>query len=156
MGQAVMIGAAVAGTALQAAGQIGAGEAAAQAAQAERQQLERQAQLERTRAAQEEAARRADLTDTLASIAALRASRGLATSPTGQALVGGVLERAGRDIGIARLSGRLAEDTARMAAAQRGREAHWSRLGGWIGGAGSLLTGGAGLIRLTRRPPGAD
>jgi hypothetical protein len=166
MGDPVTIGLAlgaassvVAGGASIAQGQARA-DAAEARAEAEAQQREIQAENAQIAAAQEEAQRRRELNDTLDTIQAVRASRGLqSTSPTGQNLVRRNVRQGERNIATARFNRMQQASRARMAAdaaRTQGRiTSSAARTGGFLRAGSSLLSAGQSLSTLSQSPPGA-
>ena len=134
-----------ASTALSAGSQIMMGREQSKAAAFEAEQLRTQEQNYRTAAAQDEAARRTELTNNLETIEAIRAGRGVGSaSPTGQVIEQNVTAAEERDIGIAKLNYLQRADLARRAAILSEGRAKTSLLASYLG-AGATV--GEGVYR---------
>ncbi len=119
-------------------GSIMAGREQARSEAFRAQQLDQQQKQLQIRAAQEEATRRQSLTSNLQSVEAIRAGRGLGTSPTGVAALRAIRTDEARDIRTARLNTLLGADTSGRAASVARRSASTANLAGFIGAAGAL------------------
>lgn len=196
----IAAGAAVVGSGVQAYGSLKAGQEEARATQFEQQQLEQQSEFEqqqlglqqgqfegnerekqrilglqskqyRTQAAQQEAARREELTASLETLMALRASRGVGSaSPTGRAITDALISDEISDIRTERanaesaaLEGEIASGMSesrvalsrkqldlsrkhsrkqlKLSAANARRKAKYSMMAGYVG-AGTAIAGG--------------
>lgn len=133
--------AATAGSQLMAAGEKSA------AADFEKQQYEQQAQANRTASAQDEAARRRDLTSNLESIQAIRAGRGVgAGSPTGLAIYDNLIRTSEDDIAASKANYAAKADLAQRASILSARKASTSLIAGDLG---AVSTVGSSIFRYT-------
>jgi hypothetical protein len=149
----LLIGATAVGTATSVYGQQMAGRESDASARFEADQLDRQAKATREAAGQDEAARRRDLESSLETIQVMRAGRGLSLdSPTGQAIVGGVVTAGERDIGISKANYLAKADNMELAAEQTRRKGHASLLAADIGSL-TTIASGVGKIATAGRYP---
>lgn len=141
--EAVALTALIGGTALSATGQVMSGQEKAAASDFEAAQYRVQEQRMRTAAAEDEAARRRELTSNLETIAAIRAGRGVGSaSPTGMAIFDDILSRGEDEIGISRTNYLLKAEQGRQAALMSERRARSSLLAGYLGAAESVASAG--------------
>lgn len=133
------------GTAASVGGQfMAAGEKSA-AADFEKQQYDQQVQVNRTAAAQDEAARRRDLTSNLESIQAIRAGHGVgAGSPTGLAIYDNLIRNSEDDIAASKANYAAKADLAQRASILSARKASTSLLAGDLG---AVSTIGSSIFR---------
>lgn len=131
-------------TAASVYGSIQQGEAQAeQQRYQQRQQQLREEQL-RTRALQDETARREELTANLSTIDAIRAGRGLSqTSPTALVIRDDATDTAMDAMRVSRLNILNGAESARQAGIQAGNAADSAASSGWLKGGASLLDFGA-------------
>ncbi|MGY0790096.1 hypothetical protein ACW7BJ_12025 [Azospirillum argentinense] len=120
----------------------GQAESAALKAQ-QQQQRQREEQL-RTRALQDEAARREELASTLSTIEAIRAGRGLSQgSPTALVIRDDLTNDAMDDMRVSRLNILNGAESARQSAEQSGKAASNALTTGYLGAGKSLLDFGS-------------
>lgn len=140
--EAIAIGAAVGGSALNAFSSVQRGQEEARAAQFEQEQFKVREQQTRTAAAQEEAQRRRELTASMETIQSIRAGRGVGqSSPTGLAILEDARVDSERDIGTIRTNAATAADMARRSGEIAGQRARTSLLSGNVSGASSIFSG---------------
>jgi hypothetical protein len=131
------------GTAIQAGAKIMQGREQARAAAFESEQLRIKEQAEKTAAAQDETRRRNELTNSLETIQAIRAGRGVGSgSPTGMAIFDSLTSDVERDIAISGSNYATRADLARRSALLSDRKARTSLLAGFAD-AGATLASGA-------------
>lgn len=144
--------AAVAGAGVTAYSSVKQGEDAARAAAFEKQQRKIQEERTRTAAMQSEAHRREELNDSLGTIHAIRAGRGVAFgSPTGMALLTSEIEGEQSNIITERANYLTSADGFRLAAEEAGRRRRSSLLSGYLG-AGQAVAGGVSSAYSMFRP----
>jgi hypothetical protein len=137
-----------AGTAMSVVGSISQGNAQKSAMSAQAAEMERQREAERTRALQEEAARREDLASQLSTISAVRAGRGLSqTSPTALVIDEAVTEDSMSDMLTGRTSSVLRQDSLRMSAASSRQQGSMAQTAGYIKAGTSLLDFGYNQLK---------
>lgn len=135
------IAALVVGTATAATGAVVAGTQQSRAAAFQQDQLRLQAEANRTAAAQEEAKRRADLTSSMETIAAIRAGRGVGGgSPSGNAFLDNLITRSEGDIATAKTNLLTKADVASRGATLAGQASDASLLGGYLTAATDIGT----------------
>lgn len=138
----IAIAALVGGTALSATSQVMGGYEKAAAAEFEADQYRTQAQQARTAAAQDEAAKRRDLTSNLEAVQAIRAGRGVGSaSPTGMAIFDNAVNLSEDDIATSRANYLSKADLSNRASILSSRKASGSILAGYIGGATAVADG---------------
>lgn len=139
-----------AGAAISAVGAISQGNAQKAAMNAQAAEMERQREAEKTRALQEEAARREDLASQLSTISAVRAGRGLSqTSPTALVIDEAVTENSMNDMLTGRTSSVLRQDSLRMSAESSRQQGSMAQTAGYIKAGTSLLDFG---YQVTKPP----
>lgn len=127
-------------TAVGAYSSIQQGKAQAAALSYEQQQHQQREEQLRTRAMQDEAARREELASNLSTIDAIRAGRGLSqTSPTALVIRDDVTGEAMDDMRISRLNILNGAESERQAGAQAGRAASNALTSGYLRAGSSLL-----------------
>ena len=140
----VMVAMMAVSTAVSAYSSIKQGEAQAAALKYEQQQHQQREQQLRTRALQEEAARREELASNLSTIDAIRAGRGLSgTSPTALVIRDDVTDDAMDSMRISRLNILNGAESERQAGVQAGRAASNALTSGYLRAGTSLLDFGA-------------
>lgn len=123
------------------------GEAQSAAFKAQQQQQQQHEQQLRTRALQDEAARREELTAQLSTIDAIRAGRGLSLdSPTALTIRNDTTDSAMDNMRVSRLNILNGAESARQSAEQSGAAASTALTSGYLSGATSLLDFGAKTI----------
>ena len=138
----------IAGTATQVIGQGMAAREQSRAAAFEAEQLKVQEQQLRTQAAQDEANRRQEFNDSIATIEAIRAGRGVGmNSPTGNIILTDLTEDAESDISISKTNTLTKADQARMTSDMARRKARMSLIAGGVGMATTIA--GAGFKYAT-------
>lgn len=138
------IGSAVISGGVAATSKVMEGRERSLAADFEANNHEIQSQQAETRAAQNEADRRYELTTTLENIEVIRAGRGVGEgSPTGQTILTNLIEKEERNIATERLNDLQIADTSRRASFLTRRKAKTSLLSGLIqGGASAAISAG--------------
>lgn len=131
-------------TAVGVYGSIQQGQAQSAALKAQQEQQKQHEDHLRTRAVQDEAARREELVANMNTMDAIRAGRGLSgTSPTALVIKGDVTSDAMDDMRVSRLNILNGAESARQQAEQYGSAASTALTTGWIGAGKSLLDFGA-------------
>ena len=122
----------------------------------QQQQQQREEQL-RTRAMQDEAARREELASNLSTIEAIRAGRGLSqSSPTALAIRDDVTDNAMDAMRVSRLNILNGAESARQAGEQAGSAASTALTSGYLGAGKSLLDFGTKAYGLLDTGPSTD
>lgn len=148
----VAAAAAVAQTAMSVIGSVQEGRQAVADAKFEQRQYEDAARDELIASAQEEAQRRRELNDTLATIDAMRAGRGLSQqSPTARALRKSATDNAMTDIGIGKTNRLIAADTNRRLGAYGVSQAKSKRSLLMGKAVTSAVTGGSDLYDMYKK-----
>lgn len=125
------------------------GQAQSTALKFQQQQQEQREQQLRTRAMQDEAARREELASNLSTIEAIRAGRGLSqTSPTALVIRDDVTDSAIDAMRVSRLNILNGADSARQSAEQDGNAASNALTTGYLGAGKSLLDFGASVASM--------
>jgi hypothetical protein len=149
-----MIAAAVAAAAVSAAASIESGRQQANAAKLEQKQYEDQADIARVQGEQQEAARRQQLADTLATQSAIRAGRGVELdSGTGTTLRESSTVAAARDIDTIKANSLNQQRSFGLNAAAAGERATGAMIAGIGGAASSLLSGASAYSSLSKPAP---
>lgn len=122
------------------------GEAQSAALKSQQQQQQQREEQLRTRAMQDEAARREELASNLSTIEAIRAGRGLSqTSPTALVIRDDLTDNAMDDMRVSRLNILNGAESARQAGQQAGNAASNALTAGYLGAGRSLLDFGTSL-----------
>jgi hypothetical protein len=114
----------------------------------QQQQYESAAQDELLASTQEEAQRRRELNDTLATIDAMRAARGLSASPGGAVFKASAIANAERDIGINTTNRLVRADANRQSAGFARAGAKTVKKTGMFGIGKSLFSGGRDIYGI--------
>ncbi|MCG5241399.1 hypothetical protein ACIU1J_27670 [Azospirillum doebereinerae] len=148
---AATVAAAVISAATTTYSSIKQGEAQSAAYKAQQQQQQQRQQQLETRALQDEAARREELTSNLSTIEAIRAGRGLSqTSPTALVIRDDVTDDAMDAMSTSRLNILNAAESERQGAITSGRAASNALTTGYVKGGISLLDFGAKQFAPTK------
>ena len=116
--------------------------------QFQQRQYESAAQDELLASTQEEAQRRRELNDTLATIDAMRAARGLSASPGGAVFKASAITNAERDIGINTTNRLVRADANRQSAVLARAGAKTVKKAGMFGIGKSLFSGGRDIYGI--------
>ncbi|MFC5355655.1 hypothetical protein [Azospirillum himalayense] len=142
----VMVAMMAVSTAVSAYSSIQQGQAQSAALKAQQQQQRQREEQLRTRAMQDEAARREELASNLSTIEAIRAGRGLSqTSPTALVIRDDLTDNAMDDMRVSRLNILNGAESARQSAEQAGNAASNALTAGYLGAGRSLLDFGTSL-----------
>lgn len=126
-----------------------AGNTAAAEAKFQQKQYESASRDEILKATQEEVIRRRELNDTLSTINAVRAGRGLSlNSPTGKTIVKNTISEANKDIQIAKTNRLIMADANRQSGKFAGSRAQYERSSGTMKGFTSLLDSGYTISKM--------
>jgi hypothetical protein len=148
-----MIAAAVAAAAVSAAASIESGRQQANAAKLEQKQYEDQADIARVQGEQQEAARRQQLADTLATQSAIRAGRGVELDSGTGTLRESSTVAAARDIDTIKANSLNQQRSFGLNAAAAGERATGAMIAGIGGAASSLLSGASAYSSLSKPAP---
>lgn len=142
-----------ASAAVQTYASVKQGEAQSAAARYEQQQHQQREEQLRTRAMQDEAARREELAANLSTIEQIRAGRGLSqSSPTALVIRDDLTDSAMDDMRVSRLNILNGADAARQAGEQAGSAASNALTTGYLGAGRSLLDFGSTLVSPKNDP----
>ncbi|MBK3775927.1 hypothetical protein GAY31_17470 [Azospirillum brasilense] len=135
-----------ASTAVSVYSSVQQGQAHSAALKAQQQQQQQREEQLRTRAMQDEAARREELASNLSTIEAIRAGRGLSqSSPTALVIRDDLTDTAMDDMRVSRLNILNGAESARQSAQQAGNAASNALTAGYLGAGKSLLDFGANM-----------
>lgn len=135
-----------ASTAVSVYSSVRQGQAQSSALKAQQQQQRQREEQLRTRALQDEAARREELASNLSTIEAIRAGRGLSQgSPTALVIRDDLTNDAMDDMRVSRLNILNGAESARQSAEQSGKAASNALTTGYLGAGKSLLDFGASM-----------
>lgn len=146
--ETVAIAAAAVSTAVGTYSSVKQGQAQSAALKAQQQQQQQREQQLKTKAMQDEAARREELVANLNTAAAIRAGRGLSqSSPTALVIRDDLTDDAMDDMRISRLNILNGAESARQQAEQYGSAASTALTAGYLGAGKSLLDFGAAQFK---------
>ncbi|WP_434617434.1 hypothetical protein [Azospirillum sp. B2RO_4] len=141
---AIGVGLSAVSTATAVYGSIQQGQAQSAALKAQQEQQRQHEEQLRTRAVQDEAARREELVANMSTMDAIRAGRGLSgTSPTALVIRNDATDTAMDDMRVSRLNILNGADSARQQGEQYGSAASTALTTGYLGAGKSLLDFGA-------------